>query len=216
MDLAQLKRIAIKGEGQILEFKKKANYPEKIVKEVVAFANSKGGRLLLGVDDDGTVSGTRNIEGEAFVVEKAIKELIKPRIDFQIELLKINDKRGVAVFNIPEGNEKPYRASENIDQEIGTAYIRCGDESVKTSKEMRQILKRRNDTRDERFNYGEKEKKLMQILEEDKFTNVSTFAEKANIPKFVASKTLVKLVLANLLTIEPSAQGDKYFVKETT
>ncbi|OEK06682.1 AlbA family DNA-binding domain-containing protein [Roseivirga misakiensis] len=215
MDLAHLSRITIKGEGQFLEFKKKANYPEKIVKEIVAFANSNGGKLLLGVDDDGTISGTRNIEGEAFVLEKAIEELIKPHIDYQLELLKINDKKGVAIFNIPEGSQKPYRASENTQQEIGTAFIRCGDESVKASKEMRQILKRKNDARDERFNYGEKEKILMQLLEQDKFTNVSTFAKQANIPKFIASRTLVKLVLANLLTIEPSAQGDKYFVKET-
>ena len=58
-----------------IEFKKKAAYPEKIVREIVALANTEGGVLLLGVDDDGTVSGQRFIEEEIFVMEKAIYDL---------------------------------------------------------------------------------------------------------------------------------------------
>jgi len=216
MNLSSINQLTAQGEGQHLEFKKKANFPEKIVKELVAFANSRGGKLLLGVDDDGTASGTRNIEGEAFVLEKAIKELITPALAYRVELLKINEKKGIAIFHVSSGEDKPYRALEHINQDIGIAFVRCGDESLKASKEMRQILKRKNKDRDERFIYGDKEKTLMQMLEQDKFTNVSAFAEKANIPKLIASKTLVKLVLANLLNIEPSPQGDRFFVKETT
>lgn len=214
MNLSSLSRLTAKGEGQYLEFKKKANFPEKIVKELVAFANTNGGRLLLGVDDDGIVSGTRNIEGEAFVVEDAIQKLITPTLVYTLEIVKINEKKGVAIFNIPEGIERPYRAKGDSNIEHGIAFVRWKDESIKASKEMRQILKRRDSERDERFMYGEKEKVLMQILDKSSFTTVTEFAKEANIPKLIASKTLVKLVLANLLDIQPSSQGDRFFIKE--
>lgn len=213
MNLSSLSRLTVKGEGQFLEFKKKANFPEKIVKELVAFSNSKGGKLLLGVDDDGTVSGTRNIEGEAFVLEDAIQKLIIPALDYSLEIVKINEKKGVAIFSIPEGLVKPYRSKGDSKTDHGIAFVRWKDESIKASKEMRQILKRRNIERDERFIYGEKEKVLMQILDESSFTTVLEFAEKAAIPKLMASKTLVKLVLANLIDIQPSPQGDRFFIK---
>jgi len=59
MTLQEVKELAAKGEGLQIEFKKKAAFPEKIVREVIALANTQGGTLLIGVDDDGTVSGQR-------------------------------------------------------------------------------------------------------------------------------------------------------------
>ena len=52
MTLQEVKELAVKGEGLQIEFKKKAAYPEKIVREVIALANTQGGTLLIGVDDD--------------------------------------------------------------------------------------------------------------------------------------------------------------------
>ncbi|MBO3699663.1 helix-turn-helix domain-containing protein [Roseivirga sp. E12] len=214
MDITTIQRLVTKGEGQRLEFKKKVNFPEKIIKEIVAFANSQGGRLLLGIDDDGTISGARNIEGEVFVLEDTIKKLVTPSLSYSTHIIKLNSKKGVAVFEVPEGQNKPYRVKEHINAEHGTAFIRSGEESIKASKEMRQILKRRNNERDERFNYGEKERVLMQMIEENQFVTLEEFANRAEIPKFMASKTLVKLVLANLLDIKPGAGCDQYFIKE--
>ena len=93
-------------------------------------------------------------------------------------------------------------------------YVRNADESIKASKEMRQILRRRNNERDQRFNYGEKEQILMKMLDASDFVSLEEFAIQAEIPKFIASKTLVKLVLANLLDIQPSAGADQYFIKK--
>lgn len=213
MNLESLQKLALRGEGSHLEFKKKANFPEKIVKELVAFANTMGGRLLLGVDDNGTVSGTRDIEGEVFVLEKAINQLIEPQLTYTVEVLKINEKKGVAVFSISEGLKKPYSVREQSNTAQRTTFVRCGDESLKASKEMRQILRRRNSERDERFVYGDKEQVLMRMLDERKEVTLEEFSKEAKIPKFIASKTLVKLVLANLLDIAPSPIGDRFFAK---
>ena len=84
MTLQEVKELAGKGEGLQIEFKKKAAYPEKIVREVIALANTQGGTLLIGVDDDGTVSGQRFIEEEIFVMDKAIRTLIFPPLEVEV------------------------------------------------------------------------------------------------------------------------------------
>ncbi len=213
MDITTVQRLVAKGEGHFLEFKKKVNFPEKVVKEIVAFANTNGGKLMLGIDDDGTISGTRNIDGEIFVLEDSIKKFISPSIQYTVHTIKLNPKKGIAVFDIPEGKEKPYSIKENPNAAHGIVYVRNADESIKASKEMRQILRKRNSDRDEKFNYGEKEQVLMKMLDESSLITLQEFATKAEIPKFVASKTLVKLVLANLLEIKPKPDGDLFFVK---
>ena len=55
----QLRRLVSQGEGQHLEFKRKASFPEKIVRELIAFANTEGGTLLIGVDDDKSIPGVK-------------------------------------------------------------------------------------------------------------------------------------------------------------
>jgi predicted HTH transcriptional regulator len=100
MTLQEIRILASKGEGLKIEFKKKAAHPEKIVREVIALANTSGGNLLIGVDDDGTVSGQRFIEEEIFVMEKAIQELIFPALEYEVSSIKLSEKKGVAVFKI--------------------------------------------------------------------------------------------------------------------
>lgn len=208
-----LQRLTSGGEGQYLEFKKKANFPEKILKELVAFANTEGGRLVLGVDDDGTVSGTRNIEGEVFILEDSIHKLIRPKLNYSKSIFHINEKKGVAVFEIPESRKKPHFVKESPNTRKGIAFVRSEDESLKASKEMREIMRRRNKERDEQFNYGEKERILMQLLDQSPSISLSQFSTQAKIPKHVASRTLIKLVLANVIDIKAFSEGDRYFIK---
>jgi predicted HTH transcriptional regulator len=210
MDLLQLKKLTAQGEGLHLEFKKKANFPEKIAKELVAFANTDGGLLLLGVDDDGTVSGTRDIEGEVFVMEETIEKLIKPRLMYQAQVIKINDKKGLAIFEIPKSEKRPLYLRNAPQTKEGKAYVRNGDQSLQASKEMCEILRRRCRKKDIQFTFGEKEQMLMKLLDERQYTTLLDFSKAAKISKFVASRTLIQLVLANVLDILPKEGEDHY------
>jgi predicted HTH transcriptional regulator len=67
MTLRELSQLTGLGEGQHLEFKKRVPGPERIAKEMIAFANTGGGRLLLGVDDDGSVVGVKDAAEEEYV-----------------------------------------------------------------------------------------------------------------------------------------------------
>ncbi|WP_339874689.1 ATP-binding protein [uncultured Algoriphagus sp.] len=211
MTLQEVKLLAAKGEGQRIEFKKKATFPEKIVRELIAFANTSGGDLLIGVDDDGTVSGQRFIEEEVFVMEKAIKELIFPPLEYELFSLKLNEKKGVAVFKVGYSPNRPHYLKEKDRKQ---AFIRVADRSVQASREVWEILRRGKNPRDMVFTYGRKEEILMKALGESDKITLREFSKLANLPKFLASKTLVRLVLANVLQIHPQESEDYFTLKE--
>lgn len=211
MTLQEVKALASKGEGLKIEFKKKAAFPEKIVREVIALANTEGGDLLIGVDDDGTVSGQRFIEEEIFVMEKAIRELILPKLDYSIFTIKLSEKKGVAVFRIPVSVNRPHYLQEKDRKQ---AYIRVQDRSVQASREVWEIVKKGRIPKDTIFTYGWKEEILMKALGEVDQITLKEFAQLANIPRFLASKTLVRLVLANVLKIHPQESEDYFTLKE--
>lgn len=210
MTLQDVKLLAARGEGLRIEFKKKATFPEKIVRELIAFANTSGGDLLIGVDDDGTVSGQRYIEEEIFVMEKAIKELIFPMLEYELFSLKLNEKKGVAIFKIPVSAQRPHYLK---DKEKKQAYIRVEDRSVQASKEVWEILRRGKNPKDMVFTYGKKEEILMKALGESNKITLNEFAKLAKLPRFLASKTLVRLVLANVLEIHPQESEDFFTLK---
>lgn len=207
MTLQEVKELAAKGEGLKIEFKKKAAFPEKIVREVIALANTQGGDLLIGVDDDGTVSGQRFIVEEIFVMEKAIRELIFPALAVEVFTVKLTEKKGVAVFRIPLSPDRPHYL---VQEDKKLSYIRVEDRSVQASREVWEVLKKSRVPKDTVFTYGKKEEVLMKFLAAQERITLKEFAKAARIPFFMASKTLVRLVSANVLQLHPQ-EGEDYF-----
>ena len=74
LDLRNLRNLVRHGEGLRLEFKMKVKFPEKIIKELVAFANTEGGHLFVGVSDAGVIEGVKFAEEEQFLLERAIEK----------------------------------------------------------------------------------------------------------------------------------------------
>ncbi len=75
MTLQELHALVRQGESQYLEFKAKVNHPEKIIREIIAFANTKGGRLIIGVHDDGNIVGLKDATEAHFHLQQAIQKL---------------------------------------------------------------------------------------------------------------------------------------------
>ena len=72
MEMREIKRLIFGGENEHVEFKRKINHPEKVIREVVAFANTGGGHLFVGVDDDKSIVGCKFADEEDFILQKAI------------------------------------------------------------------------------------------------------------------------------------------------
>jgi len=211
MTLQEIRNLANQGEGLRIEFKKKANHPDKIVKELIALANTVGGILLLGVDDDGTLSGHKYIHDEVFVLEKAIQELIFPPLPYEKFTFALNEKKGLAAFQVPKSEFRPHYLKEG---ESRKAYIRVKDRSIQASRQVWEILKKEKNPKNIVFTYGPKEEILLKKLEEKGKITLPEFAKEARIPKFLASRTLVKLVLANVLKIHPQETEDYFTLKD--
>ncbi|MEQ9424283.1 MAG: ATP-binding protein [Cyclobacteriaceae bacterium] len=210
MTLEQIKHLVAKGEGQHLEFKKKVAFPEKVVRELVAFANTSGGHLLVGVDDDGSISGLRYPEEEHFALTTAIQQLCVPKVRYESETIAVSKKKSVLYYQIKAAKRKPHYAKDQPIDKYGKAYVRVADKTVQASREMTQILKRGNGIKDVRFTYGDKEGILMKYLDEYQSITVDQFSKAANLPRRVASGTLVRLVLAQVLRIIPNDGEDLF------
>jgi hypothetical protein len=206
-EVAELKKLVSRGEGLHLEFKRKAAHPEKIVREMIAFANTEGGTLLVGVGDDGSLAGIKFPEDDAYVIRKAIDEFCKPTLPFEETLIPLS-RDFILRYDIPKGDNRPYYLIDAAQKK--ETFIRNKDMSVKASREMKEIIRRSTSNKGVRFMFGDHEKKLMEYLEVAKKISLNEFKILTGLNRIKAAKKLILLVLANVLSITPTEKGDIY------
>ena len=208
--IRQVKNLVSQGEGQRIEFKQKASFPEKIVKEVVAFANSDGGYLFVGVADDGSLEGLKHAEEEKYVLDKAIIEYCKPKVKFSSRNIPISSNRSILEYKIYKSKNRPHYALPSLKARRGIAFVRYNDKSIQASRELIEILKSEKRSKGQLLSYGNKEKLLLEYLKEHETITLKRYCEIADLSERIASKTLVKLVLAKVLNVVISDDGDYY------
>lgn len=201
------------GESDYVEFKKRINHPEKVAREIVAFANTGGGHLFVGVEDNGHIEGLKHPEDDIFVLNRILDENCKPKIRYSVETYPLPEKRTLVAYYIPESKRKPHYLNANTDSSLGKAFIRISDKSIQASREVREILKRRRKRKDLGFTLGDKEQQLFKYLDAHGFINLEDTARLLKIPIVSASKKLVLLVLVNVLEIKPGEKEDLFFMK---
>jgi predicted HTH transcriptional regulator len=209
MKLKQLKELVHQGEGLHLEFKLKASHPEKIIRGIVAFANTTGGKLLIGVNDDKQIPGLKFADEDEYVLVNEIEKHISPPVTYTIERVKVENEREVLVFSIPESPEKPHYVDFHSGEQP-KAYVRVCDKSIQASKEVKEILKGQRKAKSLRFSYGDKENQLMKYLDTNESISVDEFARLADIPRKSASRTLVLLSLTSVLKCIPDDHQDRF------
>ncbi len=132
----ELLEIIANGENSGVEFKRDDVRPEQLAREIVALANFQGGRVILGVEDDGSISGIQRDNLEEWVMN-IVHEKIHPLILPYYERIGIDDKRTVAVITFPQGISKPYVVRERGSEKI---YIRVGFTSRLATREQQMRL----------------------------------------------------------------------------
>lgn len=212
LELRDLKRLVREGEGSQLEFKLKTTHPDKIMREVVAFANTSGGTLLLGVADNGDLPGLKFPEEDSFVMEKGFARYISPRVYYTKDEVMLENGRPVLVYHIKKSADSLVYFNLTGKEEDRKVYVRNADRSIQASREVREILKERLKEKNYRFQYGEKETILMKYLDQNPTITLSEFARVAGISLKQASKTLVLLVLARVLRVFAHEMEDKYLL----
>ena len=209
MTRRELEQIVDLGEGINVEFKRRVPQPERIAKEVVALTNTHGGRIVLGVDDDGNILGIDHASEEEFLLRQAIEAHCRPVVEYQTERVVVEPRCDVLVVTIPESSTKPHRVVLDGEEE-GRPYVRVDAKSIEASPETIQELREQKERSGVTFEFGETESLLMRYLDDYGRISVSQLAQLADISPERASQTLLRLTKADLLHLHPNEDGD-YF-----
>lgn len=134
---SELLEIIANGENSGVEFKRDDVRPEQLAKEIVALANLQGGRVLLGVEDDGSISGVLRDDLETWVIDTVFGRYIHPLILPFYEEVVLDGGKRVAVVSITQGTAKPYVLRSNNREEI---YVRVGSTSRLATREQQARL----------------------------------------------------------------------------
>jgi len=167
-------RLISEGESSRVEFKRKFTTFEKIARELIAFANSKGGLIFFGVDDNGEIVGVKSEkETEELLLETA-KNYCEPEIDLKVYILEIEGK-DVVIGEVRESSKKPHRIQDyqpNLNYKTAKVFIRIKSKSVQASREMIKLLHTSyNDNLVSEFYLGKREKALFEYLEKNERIN---------------------------------------------
>ena len=195
MTLNHLFQLIAKGEGETLDFKKTISSASKIAKTMSAFANHKGGRLLVGVNDNGTISGVRS-EDEKYMLDLAAQFYCKPEITLELIEWEMGDKSVIECI-IPEGIDKPYYA--NDEEGKWWVHIRVKDKSLLASKVVVDVLKRSTQQTDTFIKYTKHEEGLMQYLNKNERVTLKQLCKLLNISRWRAQRMLINLVSAGVI-----------------
>jgi predicted HTH transcriptional regulator len=202
------------GESLQIEFKRKFSTPEKIAREMIAFANTRGGYILFGVDDDKQIVGVESEKSEAELIKDAANNFCEPPVEYELDFLDINGKE-VVIASVPESDNKPHRLQDyldDLDLNKSVVLVRVNDKSIQASKEMVRIL--RAQTQDlglTKYFIGSNEKFVFDYLKKHETISVKELSDFVNISERRASRTLVKMVRANLLLIHTKDNGEEFF-----
>nr|WP_297363144.1 RNA-binding domain-containing protein [Acidiferrobacter sp.] len=124
-------------ENSGVEFKRDDIRPEQLAKEIVAMANLRGGMVLLGVEDDGTISGIQRDDLETWVMDTVFGRYVHPMLLPFYEVITVEDGKRVAVVSIAMGTAKPYVLRHNNREDI---YVRVGSASRLATREQQARL----------------------------------------------------------------------------
>lgn len=200
---AYIRKLILQGEHQKQDFKFQVNDSRKIARTLSAFANTDGGKLLIGVKDNGAVAGVRSDE-EFYMIEAAAQMYCKPEVDFAHRTWNVDGKT-VLEIDIPAMDHKPCFA-EN-EQGKWLAYIRVADQNILANTVQLKFWKRQNREKGTFIRYTEKEKILLDFLSEQPFITLNKFCKLASIPRYLAENIIVNLMVTGIIEM---GQGEKY------
>lgn len=190
-----IKSRILEGEHQQLDFKFEISDSRKIARTLVAFANTDGGTLLIGVKDNGKLAGVRSDE-EFYMVQAAANIYSRPEIIFTSKRWVISGKTILEII-VPKGDKGPYFAQNETKKWL--AYIRLKDENILATSVHLKVWKNKTHSRGILMEYSEKVKALMTYLESNQSISISKFCRTAFLPKSAAENIMADLIYFGLI-----------------
>ena len=189
-DKRYLSSLISEGEHQRQDFKYKVTDARKLARSVSAFANTDGGRLLIGVRDDGHLSGVRS-EEEIFMMREAAGAYCSPAVDIAFETF-LADGRTIVVATVPVATQKPVKAVDEDGRR--RAYIRIADENIVASPVHLRIWHDEASKRGQLYSHGEAEHQVMAALASGTPLTLGQIVRKSGIGRYKTIAILSRLI----------------------
>ncbi|MEX0982038.1 MAG: ATP-binding protein [Bacteroidales bacterium] len=197
-DEKYIRDLIAEGEHQQQDFKFEISDARKIARTLVAFANTDGGRLLIGVKDNGKISGIKS-EEEYYMIDGAASIYCKPEIPF-ISFHRVAEGKNILEVIIKPSEKKPHYARDEENRWL--AYHRVNDQNFLAGYIQLQVWKREKRDRGTFIEYSENEKKVLGILRNEELTDIATLREKTAIRKKTLQQILINLVSLRAIAME--------------
>lgn len=185
------------GEHQQQDFKFEISDARKIAKTLSAFSNTDGGRLLVGVKDNGKIAGVRS-EEEIYMIEAAAKLYSKPQVECEMKIHQVEGRTVLEVI-VPPGKHKPYYAKDS-DNRLW-AYVRVKDENILANPVHLKIWRQAVTPQGAFIHYSGEEQLLLDYLASHPDISIGQYSRLARIPRNKAENTLAKFVRFGLIEI---------------
>ena len=198
------------GEHQQQDFKFCITDSRKIAKSLSAFANTDGGKLLIGVKDNGKIAGTK-VEEEFHMIKAAAEMYSRPKIEFESKVWSVSGKNVLEITIHPSKDMPHYAENENGKW---LAYIRRADENHLANKIQLEVWKRKSKPTGTYLEYTETESLLMEYLKNNEEISQNQFCKIAKISRYKAERILVKLICWKVIQLNFSETGTRYCIKQ--
>ncbi len=204
--MKELQQLILAGESDSLDFKKRISQPDRIARTLASFANTRGGLLLVGVMDNGQVSGI-DPEEEKHLLQQASTIFCDPPVKIFFKVLEEDDKTVLKVI-IPESAHKPHLVK--VAEGDWRGYIRVKDETVQTSKMVLNVLETEPATEKILPEFEPAEMRLLDFLAANRRITLKQFSRLVNFSHRRAHQTLVRMVLAGAIRLHDKEKEDFY------
>ena len=203
-DTEYIHSLISEGEHQRQDFKFEISDARKIAKTFSAFANTDGGRLLIGVKDNGKIAGVRSDE-EQYMIEAAAQIYCLPKVSYAMRTFHA-EGRNVLVVQIEESWQKPVYAIDETGKPL--AYLRIKDENILATPVHLRVWQQSCKSCGELLTYTERERMLLDLLEKNECLSLNQYCKLAHLSRYAAEHLLAKLIRFEI--VEPVFEGHKF------
>ena len=188
-DRQYLQTLIREGEHQQQDFKYRVSDALKLAKSVSAFANTDGGRLLIGVRDDGNMSGVRD-EEEIYMMHQAAYRYCRPEASIKFDTYHV-EGRTIVIATVPPSDRRPICVVS--DEAKPKAYIRIADENIVASPVHLAIWREMQNPQGTMLTYTDTVRKILDVLQDQELP-LNIIVKRSRISRPKAISLLARLI----------------------
>ena len=178
------------GEHVEQDFKYEISDARKIARTLSAFANTQGGRLLIGVKDNGRIAGVRSDE-ESYMIEAAAQLYCRPQLDVTMRTYHV-EGRTILLAHIDEASDKPVMALDEKNK--AWAYVRVADENILASPIHLQVWRTAGKKQPEIVSFTQREHQVLELLMQQEECTLPHVCKAVGLSRHTAQTILARFI----------------------